>query len=89
VKTIICGIPFEIIQREPNTRADTNFGRMDVKMAQITIDKTMPPEMREATIVHEWMHAVYEINGIDHTEIQIGVLATELYRQGFRIKVEA
>jgi hypothetical protein len=48
----------------------------------------MPEPVREATLVHEWMHSVYDINGIEHSEVQIGVMATELYRQGFRVKVE-
>jgi hypothetical protein len=34
------------------------------------------------------MHGVYEANGIQHEEIHVSVMAAELYRQGFRVKVE-
>ena len=88
MRTLICGIPFEIIMREPNMRSDANMGRCDSKMAKITIDRTMPEPVRDATLVHEWMHSVYDLNGIEHSEVQIGIMATELYRNGFRVKVE-
>jgi len=88
VKTTICGIPVRIVLHEGHGRGDGNYGEMDGKSATIHIDQAMPKAVREATLVHEWMHAVFEYNGIEHTEVQVAVLSTELYRQGFRIKVE-
>ena len=86
-KTIICGIPYDIIEREPNLRSDENLGRGDCKHATITMDGSMPQAVKDATLVHEWMHQVYECNGVAHEEQHVSVMATELYRQGFRIKV--
>lgn len=89
MKTSVCGIPFEIVLRERIHRDDGNYGRMDGKEGRIYIDAEMPKAVREATLVHEWMHAVYECNGVQHDEAHVAVMATELYRNGFRVKVEA
>lgn len=82
----ICGLPWTVQERETNTRDDQNMGKSDSKMLLITIDKTMPLAAKEATLVHEWMHAVYEINGVAHDEQHVSVMAAELYRCGFRVK---
>ena len=84
----ICGVQYAIIMREPNARDDSNYGKFDGKMGKIFIDSTMPEAVKDATLVHEWMHGVYEANGVQHEEQHVSVMATELYRQGFRVKVE-
>jgi len=45
-------------------------------------------EQRDATLVHEWIHAVLFCNNITHSEEIVSILAQELYREGFRVKVE-
>jgi len=87
MRTIICGIPFKVIMFD-RVAADGLYGRMDGKSATIYLDDDMPREMRDATMIHEWIHAVWECNGIQHTEEQVSTMATELYRSGFRVKVE-
>lgn len=86
--TTICGIEFDIILRDNVSRDDDNYGKTDPKQAKIYIDGSMPEQMRDATLVHEWIHAVHALNGISDSEAQVCVLATELYRQGFRVKVD-
>jgi len=88
VRMNICGIPFEIIERDRNSRDDGNFGKCDTKDGKIYIDKEMTIEQKRATLVHEWMHAVYTLNGIDHSEVQVSVMATELFRNGFSLKLD-
>jgi hypothetical protein len=82
----ICGINFEVILRDPVSRDDTNFGKCDCKTAKIYIDNSMPREVIDATLIHEWIHGVLVSNAIDHTEILVSVLSTELYRNGWRIR---
>lgn len=86
MKISVCGIPHEIVMREPNARDDGSYGKYDGKMGKIFIDATMPESVKESTILHEWLHGVYEQNGIQHDEHHVSVMAVELYRQGFRIK---
>lgn len=83
---VICGLPFELIHRDRNSRSDVSMGRCDTKDLKIFLDKEMPTEQQEATLVHEFVHAVFDLNAIEAQEIQVAVLATELYRCGFRVQ---
>lgn len=88
MKTIILGLPFEIILREPKDREDGNFGSCDAKLGRIQMDKTMPRCIQDQTLVHEWIHGVITLQGCSIDETAVSVLAAELYREGFRVKVE-
>lgn len=81
----ICGLDFQILERDRNSRDDDNLGKCDLKSLAIYIDKEMPEQQRQAVLIHEWIHAVYDANGVEHNEVQTSVLATELFRCGFRV----
>lgn len=85
-KVIICGIPFRLMMRERDGSNDMNMGISNTKDTIIAIDNEMSKEQKEATLVHEWVHCVLNMNGINHEEVLVGVLGTELYRAGFRVK---
>jgi hypothetical protein len=89
VKTIICGIPFEVIEVESTLGSEQPLGECDVMAATITINARCSNAQKEATLVHEWIHAVAGCNGASQSEDMVSVLATELYRQGFRVEVKA
>ncbi len=85
----VCGIPFEVKEVESNSRDDCSMGRSDSKMAIITLNKEMPKEVKESTLIHEWIHAVLDCAGMGEysgDEKLVCVLQNELYRAGFRIK---
>ena len=90
MKTIICGLPFEIQEIEPSSRSDMNLGMSDSKQMLITIKKDMPKEMKELTLIHEYIHMVLDNYAMEETnnEQLVQTLASELYRTGFRVKVE-
>lgn len=91
MKVDVCGKLFDLKEIESNTRADTYMGRCDPKMATITINKDMPPEMKESSLIHEWLHGVLTCVGMQEysdNEILISFLENELYRAGFRVKRE-
>lgn len=88
VYTNICGTPFQIIDRPRNSRDDNNMGKSDVIESKIFITAEMPKATKDATLVHEWIHSVLTLNGIEHDEVLVSVLANELYREGFRVKTE-
>lgn len=90
MKTIICGLPFEIKEIEPSSRSDMNLGMSDSKSMLITIKKDMPNEMKELTLIHEYIHMVLDNYAMEETnnEQLVQTLASELYRTGFRVKVE-
>ena len=84
----ICGIRYEIKHIEPNSREDTFMGRTDPQKAIITINKTMSKNIQEQVLIHEWLHAVLGNYCLEETnnEIMVQTLASELYRNGFKIK---
>jgi hypothetical protein len=82
-KIMVCGIPFTLRFFEDNSRADGAMGRMDSKRGEIAISSTLEGDILESTILHEWIHAVLEMNGVDHDEGVAAVLGNELYRNGF------
>ena len=85
----VCGVSFNLREVESNSRGDGSMGRCDIKMAEISISKDMPDEIKDQTLVHEWLHGVLETNGLPEqsgNEVLVCVLAAELYRKGFRIK---
>lgn len=86
--TVICGIPFEIIEVASSLSSLDRFGECDLMAAIIKINKHCSVVQKEATLVHEWVHAVNGCNGTSQSEESVGVVATELYRQGFRVKTE-
>jgi len=84
--TMICGVPFEIVERPRNARDDDNMGKCDIVESKIFINADMSNETKGATLVHEWIHGVLSHSGIEHDEVTVSVLANELYREGYRIK---
>lgn len=89
MKVDVCGILFDVQEIESNCRTDGSMGRSDSKMALITLNKEMPKEVKETTLIHEWLHAVLDCIGYgDYTndEKLVCGLQNELYRAGFRVK---
>lgn len=86
----ICGINYSVEYLEPNSREDTFMGRTDPQRATITLNKYMPQEMQEQCLIHEWLHAVLCNYALEETnnEILVQTLASELYRNGFKVKLK-
>lgn len=85
----VCGVPFRYIEQVSTDRVDGFMGRSDSKMALITINADMTKEMKQSTLIHEWIHATLDLQGLgdlSNNEHLVSVLGNELYRQGFRIK---
>ena len=85
----VCGLPFLVKEIESNGRGDPSMGRSDSKLATITINKEMPKELKDSTLIHEWLHSVLDSTGfgeISNNENLVCTLQNELYRAGFRIK---
>lgn len=86
-KLTICGIPFEVAEQD-KFDDDCTMGLCDISQSKLFISSGMPQATKDATLVHEWIHAVLQHSGIDHEEVLVSVLANELYREGFRVKVQ-
>ena len=85
----VCGVPFRYIEQVSTDRQDNFMGRSDSKMAYITINADMPKPQKDSTLIHEWIHATLDLQGmgdLSNNEQLVSVLANELYRAGFRIQ---
>lgn len=87
MKTVICGIDYDVKEIEPNSRADTFMGRSDIVKGEITINKTMSKQQKEQTLIHEWIHCVLDNYCFEegNNEHLVQTLASELYRNGFKV----
>lgn len=84
----VCGIPFKVVEVDSSDRTDGSMGRSDSKMAVITINRDMPKEVKQSTLIHEWLHAVLDCSGlgeISTDEKLVCALQNELFRAGFRV----
>lgn len=73
---------------DPASRNETAMGRCDSKLGTISLSSDMPPEIRRATLIHEWLHGVLDVYGVEQTEGLVSVIASELHRQGFEPPVK-
>jgi hypothetical protein len=79
----ICGLQFKVIMRD-QLRDENNMGKYDGKTGRIHLTRGMSLDQRKETLLHEWVHGVFDANGVDAPENAVSVIATELYRDGFR-----
>lgn len=77
-KITICGIEFDVLENTPHSRVDNMMGRCDSKQAIIVIESTMKSEIKNLTLLHETIHAISDMSGLDLSEFQINVLANEI-----------
>ena len=86
---VICGVKFNVVLQDnpPNklNSGDLYMGRCETSKATITLDKGLSDDMLKQTLIHEYLHAVLDIYGIEHNEPIIHVLSNELFRNGFRV----
>lgn len=61
----VCGIPHTVMLCEDNFSANSHFGEIDYTKAEIRINKNMPNEMQNVTLIHEWLHAALVMLGFN------------------------
>ena len=87
----ICGINFKVEEVEDNGLLGYSIGMSQYSKQLISILKNIPIELKEQTLIHEWLHMELTMNGFikeSENENLVSVLSNELYRKGFRIKLE-
>ena len=87
----ICGLPFTVNELETNELSGENIGSSCFDMLEINIAKGLHPEMKQQTLIHEWIHMLLDANAFlkeSEDEKLVSVLSNELYRCGFRLEIE-
>lgn len=85
-KELFSNLKFNLFQKEYTlsffsspSRQDTAMGRMDGKIAHVSICQDMPPDTQEETFLHEVIHHIDEQLAIKLSEEQTTALSTGLY----------
>jgi hypothetical protein len=77
---VLHGVPISIEEFAPRSwDADEPMGAYNVGMSKIVIDNSMSPETKEATLVHEIIHAIDKANALGFSEQEVSVIATGVY----------
>lgn len=85
MKIEVAGQQWDFVRFESHTRDDNAMGRCDTKLGKIYIAEEIEGDLYHATVIHEWLHGVLDVYGIEHDERVVNVLAAELFRKGFKV----
>ena len=61
----ILGVKYTVEEVECVSKEELRKGEVNFLTCRILIDKSMPKEMKEQVLMHEIMHAVFEMLGYD------------------------
>ncbi len=80
VKTIIIhGQSIEVCFCDPGDWRPHGLGVSNSKMGRIKISSDIPSDAQAATLLHEVLHQISDMNGLDIEEVQVCVLANALF----------
>ena len=81
----ICGVPFKVVEKAEFITGEA-IGCISIQESTIFIDGSLSKPLKDSTLVHEWLHGVLGMYGVEHEEAIVAILGAELYRYGFRVK---
>ena len=85
----ICGIPHRVILCEDGFTGDgRHLGEISYLNCEIRINKNMPETLQRQTLIHEMVHGMLFMQGLDRInddEEKVNVIANAIYH-GFDIK---
>lgn len=84
----ICGVPYNVVEREDKISIDTHFGLIDYAKCEISINKDIPEAKKKETLCHEIIHGILIHIGrteMSEDETFVQSLANAIY-QTFEIK---
>ena len=73
---------------ESQSRQDGAMGRSDSKMGVIRICRDIQGDVKDVTIIHEWLHGLLDVYGLEHPEALVSVIANELFRTGYLLSIQ-
>lgn len=87
MKTILFAQELDIRWTVPEP-GSTAMGRSDNKNNVIWLNKELPPEVMQTTLLHEYMHLLSDILHLELTEEQVCGICTGLYSTGITLPVK-
>lgn len=74
----ILGVRFRVVIREDASWAQGQQGLCDHGAAQITLAERLVPAVARNTLLHEALHAIAVLQGIELSEAKVSAIATGL-----------
>lgn len=77
----LCGCDIEVEEQDPGAWSSVGMGRSSSVHGKIVLRKDMPESVKSATLVHELLHMIADMNALEvgKDETAISVLATGLH----------
>lgn len=91
MKVDVCGQEYIINEIESSSRYDSTMGRSDSKLGIISVNKELPKDIKETTLIHEWLHCVldnYSFSEESNDEKLVSAISLELFRAGFNLRIK-
>lgn len=79
----ILGLDYEIEEVECVSKEELRRGEINFLTNQIRIDKSMPEDLKKQVLIHEMMHAIFDLLGFEDLctdENKVQSIATALHQ---------
>lgn len=76
----ILGVTYKVIEVDAVDKREFKFGEIDFVTNEIKIDKNLPKTLKNQTLMHEILHAVFQLLGMEKEESEVQSLATALHQ---------
>ncbi len=75
---IIAQQRINVIEENPTLWSENGMGRCSTVAGIIRIKKSMPEDIKQATLLHEVIHLIADMNGLKISETTVSVVSTGL-----------
>ena len=79
----ILGVVFTVKEVDCVNKTDPRKGEIDYLTNEIRIDRNMPPSSKNQTLMHEILHGMFDLLGLEELrddETKVQVMATALHQ---------
>lgn len=79
----ILGVTYTVNEVDVVNKEELHKGEINYMTGEIRIDKSMPKEMKEQTLMHEILHAIFDLQGLNklaQDEKKVQSIATALHQ---------
>lgn len=79
----ILGLDYEIEEVECVSKEELRKGEINFLINRIRIDKSMPEDLKKQVLIHEMMHAIFDLLGLEDLctdENKVQSIATALHQ---------
>jgi hypothetical protein len=72
---------FEIVETDPQAWSPGGMGRASQMTGQVHIRTGMPSDVKDITLLHEVIHLIFDMNGIElkDSEVTVSVIANGMF----------